>query len=639
MDSIIHSGAHSSCRKSCSRFCAGSRQEARHILPPGKKAGLGASTFSALLLASAVLAAPLPLSAQSAAGKSSAGKAPAPVCTEVKLAETKPSWITVLGGGIVSAPVRSAGGYIAPVEGKMLYSFNEEGQVVWQHGIPQLPSMMSTGTGGMLCCVSRGSRLSLVNPSGLQLWIKDTGFTITDEPYTGHDGRIFVRGSTTLACYGLKGVRRWKINVQDQNTSLPLVELNDGTLFIFLNKTENGKTIAHTVSPFGTIGEEIVFSGTVCSAATCTEGVLLAFADGSIGLCASGKNGAYSKWIVSNRETGLSGRSSIIPGAFSADCAAFVSGQRVILADTATGSIRTSFSSGVNAGALTFKGMTAQGLVLADSSRAECYNKDGNPLWRAIFGSSKGWNYLFPTDAGYLVFCDSNWTIESYRIRQGGASASSFQEARARPYTELYAQSGMVSSSVTGRAISPSLCAEMKKAFGQGDFGERERKWISLLNNEMAAINSAWTVKSSVAHTEENNYFRTHVDYTEQVLGIAASTGTGLYQGYVASLIRSTRDRRLLTQLIKDAGSMAYDPDGLMLSAIETVLVRTDAAGNDELFTAVCDATYEICRFMGRPTFFDHGKDMLARLLYPQYSRNVQDYAKETLRKIIKSKL
>lgn len=593
-----------------------------------------------LLLVLALFA--LPLRAAPASGNDGGTKnisEAVPVCTEVKLSETKPSWITVLGGGIVSAPVRSTGGYIAPVEGKMLYAFSEEGQVVWQHGIPQMPSMMAAGTGGLLCCVSRSSRLSLVNPSGLQLWYKDVGFTITDAPYTGHDGRIFVRGGTNLACYGLKGVRRWKISVQDQNTSLPLVELNDGTLFVFLNKTENGKTIAHTVSPFGTVGEEIVFSGQVCSAATCDDGVLLAFADGSIGLCAAGKNGVYSKWIVGSKDSGISGRSDILPGAFSADRAAFASGQRVIIVDTATGSTLTSFTSGVNAASLSFKGMTAQGLVLADTSRAECYDKDGNPIWRAIFGSSKGWNYLFPTDAGYLVFCDSNWTIESYRIRQGSAQQSNYQETRSRPYTELYARTGAVSSPLMGRAISPEVCDEMRTAFARGDFGASERGWISLLDNEMNAINEAWTVKSSVAHTEENNYFRTHVDYTVQVLELSASLGTGLYQGTIAALIRSTKDKNLLTQLIKDAGILAYDPDGLMLSAIESVLVRSDAAGNDKLFIAACDATYEICRFMGRPTFFEHGMDMLARLLYPQYGKNVQDYAKATLQKIIKSKL
>ena len=52
------------------------------------------------------------------------------------------------------------------------------------------------------------------------------------------------------------------------------------------------------------------------------------------------------------------------------------------------------------------------------------------------------------------------------------------------------------------------------------------------------------------------------------------------------------------------------------------------------LLQTLCDTVFSICRFMGRPAFYRHGKDILARLLYPQYNPKVRAYAGQTLQKI-----
>ena len=54
---------------------------------------------------------------------------------------------------------------------------------------------------------------------------------------------------------------------------------------------------------------------------------------------------------------------------------------------------------------------------------------------------------------------------------------------------------------------------------------------------------------------------------------------------------------------------------------------------------AICDATCEICRFMGIPAFARRGKAILSYLLYPQFSQRVHDYAKKTLDRIIEEKI
>ncbi|HAC31900.1 MAG TPA: hypothetical protein DCF70_04675, partial [Treponema sp.] len=53
----------------------------------------------------------------------------------------------------------------------------------------------------------------------------------------------------------------------------------------------------------------------------------------------------------------------------------------------------------------------------------------------------------------------------------------------------------------------------------------------------------------------------------------------------------------------------------------------------------ICDATYSIVQFMGRPALYRQGKNILSHFLYPQYDKAIRDYAAQTLKNIIKLEL
>lgn len=553
--------------------------------------------------------------------------------TQVNLADTQPSWTTVLGGSVLTTPVRNSTGYVAAVDGKMLYAFNEEGSVIWKHSISSKPDFMSVGKGGMLFLVTRGTRLSIVNPSGVELWKINTGFNITENPFPGRDGRVFVRGNVELACYGIKGARRWLINIADQNLNIPLIELNDGRLLVFLNKTNSGNSMAYIISPFGQIEEEIVFSGIVSSAETCGQGVLLSFSDGSIGLCAVANKNTVSKWILNKTETGFSSSAAIIPYAFSDEIAVFASGSKIIYINPKNGAILASLSSSVNASSLAFKGITAQGLVVADKNGAECYNRDGESIWQAKFNTSKVWEYLIATDEGYLVFCRKDWVIESYRVWQTTTSASSsYKEQAFSHYSELYTNTALTSNSLTGRAISESLSKEIYTGWQTEDFGIKEKKWLSLLSNDMNSLYYDWMTASA----NQNPYFRQNIAYTQEILNLVSESGICLYQNYIANMLKSINDSTMTLTLARNAGKIAYDPKGAMLNALAYKAMHLQPKGSDNIFMAICDSTYEICRFMGRPAFFQRGNEILTYMLRPQFNKKVQAYAKATLEKIMK---
>lgn len=552
---------------------------------------------------------------------------------KVNLSDTQPSWTTVLGGSVLTTPVRNSTGYVAAVEGKMLYAFNEEGSVIWKHSVSSKPDTVSVGKGGMLYLITRGTRLSIVNPSGFELWKVNTGFTVKEKPLPGRDGRVFVRGDIEISCYGIKGSRRWHLNIADQNTNIPLIELNDGRLLVFLNKTNSGQSVAYILSPFGQLEEEIVFAGTVAAAESCWQGVLLSFSDGSIGLCTVKDGKTISRWVLNKSETGFSSSSVIVPAAFSDSIAVFASGSKILYINQKNGAITASLSSSVNAASLAFKGVTAQGLVLADKAGAECYNRLGELVWQARFNPSKAWEYLIVTDEGYIVFCRNDWVIESYRIMQMTAvGASSYREQAFSHYRELYSNTGITSSDMLGRAVSKQLSEEIAAGWKTEDFGIKEKQWLSILSNEMDTLYYDWMT----ANPAQNPYFRQNVAYTQEILRLASESGICLYQNYIANMLKTINDQTMTMTLAKNAASIAYDPKGDILNALAYKTMHTPPKSSDKMFFAICDATYEICKFMGKPAFFKKGNEILTYMLNPQFNKKVHAYAQATLEKIMK---
>lgn len=561
-----------------------------------------------------------------------------PVLT-VDLASTAPSWVSVTGGNPLCQPVRNSFGFVVVEEGKMVSAFNQEGKVLWERGLnAKLKPLISVGASDMLYLISRDGDLNMLNPGGLLVWTSTTGFSVTEAPLSGRDGRIYVRGGSNLACYGIKGVCRWSIQLPDQNTSLPLVELNQGSVLVFLNKTFEGKSVAVTVSPFGEVGEEFAFAGKVVQVSGCENGALVSFADGGAGLCAEKEGVPFSKWASRPGENGLSSPTRIITEGYPSSKAALLSGSNIIIINSENGETELSFKTDFSPSSLTYAGRTLQGLVLADGSHATCYDLEGAPLWDAKFNPSKKWTYVFPTDQGYLAFCTRNWVTEGYRIKQNiGSSAAltSYKPKKNLPYNAFYNKISLSSSNVSGQILQDAYVSEILESFKEGNFGVKEKDWIPLLNNEMYELLSEWS-ENSQKQDETGPFFRTHIDYAISILNLTANSGTAMYQRYFSELLKKVEDPVMLVNIIKNAGLTSYDPNEEMLLAMEVIVNKNAKKGaNENVLMAVCDATFEICRFMGRPAFFAKGKETVSKLLGPQYGKATKEYARKTLEKFI----
>ena len=86
------------------------------------------------------------------------------------------------------------------------------------------------------------------------------------------------------------------------------------------------------------------------------------------------------------------------------------------------------------------------------------------------------------------------------------------------------------------------------------------------------------------------------------------------------------------TMLLRAVG---YDENGETLTALQSLLANRITPSQTSALKEICDATYKICRFMGRPALNKQGKMILSRMLMPQYDKNTNEYARKTLEKMI----
>ena len=561
------------------------------------------------------------------------------------LSKENPSWVMVLGGNIISEPERTSYGYAVLCEGKQLFGYTPQGKVLWSHKLPKKTSPFITClSGDILLCITGKNEMNLLNPGGLLLWSKKINFNIEDRPLNGRDGRFFVRGKNNIACYGITSVLRWQLDVKGQDLKLPLCELEDGSVLVFLNKKEDGKSIARRFSPFGEISEEIVFAGEVKYACSCEDGVLLSFSDGTAGLCSVSKTGeTFSKWVIHQDELKTQLSPLIHPCLYGTKTAAALSsdGRTISFLNTSTGKIRIQEELTEPLDIKNIKGFysTVQGFFACDRTKAFCITSEGKKEWEAEWKKSRNFTYVYATDSGYLSFCMPSWTVESFRMKQDlSGKKTSFIEAKPRHYKSFYSKNQRASNYITGEEISASMYEDYFNSVKNSKPLKDEKTLLSVLNSEAFQMLTDFSLDSWAKH-DEMPYFTQNISYTVRVLNLMGESSLTVFAPFISQMMKKTKDPTLLLYLIKNAGSTSFDDEGKLLSAMD-YLVRNVLDSKDEaLLEAVCDSTCSICRFMGKPALFDMGNRILSYLLTSRFSKATNDCARKSLDRILSLKL
>ena len=556
----------------------------------------------------------------------------------------KPDWQSVIGGNAVAPALETSYGIAVLSDGRMLSSCTSKGNVIWKKGVKGKPSKYFTVHDDFIYVVTNERKITLVNQSGLSLWTANNSFRITENPVVGYDGRVFVHGDSNIACFGINGIRKWEVDTP-RISDIPTCILNDGSVVVFMADKRDGKTIGKRYTQFGEEMEDLVFADEVVTATACEKGVLVALSNGSIGLVNVVDGEADSPWIQ---------KSYINSGAF-AICYSKETGNvafmfqtggntTVIVLKTESGEFLTQFTvAGISASDLQMARATKSGFFVADGSVALEFAENGEVYWDAKMLPRSGWNYVYYTNSNHLIFCMNDWVLRSYHTMQATHAAykdfwdetysSDLGEYEEEPLPTPDTPDDAVKQLDLGEAdrelgirmFSDEKLDETEKSLKKGDYGKQEAEYQRGIKSELKSYEATFFTKNP-----GQSFFAKNPAYTQRLIKMTAQIGCAGFTSDFIFLLRNETDPQLLSALVYSSGKQARDPDGDILTSYQIILRKPAVKSNDALLMNICDATYEICRYMGRPALNKHGKEILSQLYSSVYGKNVRDYARKT---------
>lgn len=556
----------------------------------------------------------------------------------------QPNWQLVVGGAPIAPPIITDFGFAVPLDGRTMAAVSETGQLMWFATLPGYKTSphYTMGAGDFLIAVSGGNKLSLINPSGLTLWSSTAPAEILSTPLQGRDGRIYLQCTNQLACFGIGGTLKWTLPVENIST-LPLTELEDGSVLCLLNTIVDGCSTAVRVSPFGEILEEITFTSVVAGVKQSKFGTILIFTDGSLGICSSTDNMAVTRWSIPAL---VSPSVSSVPPQIYLDtlhtlCAVVTaSGSQslVTVVDLDKGEKKFNVSVAINLNDLQFGTIDLTNIVLCDSQKALGLSlDDGVEVWNSDLPGKLTWDYLLYTPKGYIITLEKkSWLISAYRVTQtiGSQQYRAYKSEKTNypVYIELATQKANIpqnDSEVFMNLIPPDLEKTIYRSIYEGNYGTSEAQWQALVTRENTRCLSN---SKSVSQNPMASY---DITYKESIIKLMGAFESSCFNRNLAQILQQETDISLLRTALRASAKIAYDPNLELLSSIELLLGKTSLLSNYTITTAICNAVYEICRFMGKPALFSRGRYILSYLLNQKLDSKTKDYAVYTLQKLI----
>ncbi len=526
-------------------------------------------------------------------------------------------WQSVMGGDVVAPPKRTSYGFVTLSEGRILNASTENGTIIWRRNIKGLPSKFFSVTDENFVYITtdNAKKLSLYNPDGTFLWEVELDKSAIADPLPGRDGRVFVLEEDAISCYGAHGLRKWRTEVP-KSLGLPLVEMNDGSLLYVLDFTKNNASVALRISPYGEKLEDVQFIDTITTLEKFSDGVILGFKNGLVGSCA----------VINNVTETIGSVSHSVTGGIPTDIIIGYDGFSVLfsnntIAEYALHDLSYRWNQKLtNALSKEIYATYIDGMyVFASTTYVAGYhstysNIGGLLAWERDIKPLSSSFFPVVTNSAYLVLSHDNWIISGYNLL---GEDIVFEGVEAHSMRKEHSYTGFRSKTINTRHNFESIAQNLE----EGDYGVLEAEYKRILDN---AIDG---------YTQEYFSFLINPNITEksQTYMLASLFETGTYNNIVPLILNNEKDVYFIQLAFQAASNIAYDPNEIMLKAIEQYYNKNKARMNENVIFSLCDAVYEICRYMGKPALTKRGKQILSDILVTNGNATIQKKVSETL--------
>lgn len=535
----------------------------------------------------------------------------------------EPKWQAALAGEVVAQPQITSYGFISLTEGRILSACTGSGKVIWQKRIKDTPDPWYTVTDeNFIYLISaQGTKLSLYNPNGVFLWETKLTSPAISNPIKGRDGRVFVPSETSVSCFGINGICKWTIEVE-KSKGLPLLTLPDGSLFFVQEKVIDKGSTAIRLSPYGELLEEIRFTGIINTITQSEQGIMLGFTDGIIGCCSVKDGSAFTVWTIQHQNRFTKILVKMLPSKDRLLCV--YSDNTLILYDTQNSEFLWSTQgpsidwNKSNSFAFYFENYGGR-YVFAYDKGSFALNTQGSYIWNYSFNNIQSPSFVAITKSNYLIHCNTNWIISGYLLYQTTEDISTTSYATSNhPYSY---------SDFPGKKVTETdNYTKIQLALISGNYGGKELIWKKKVESGLQLL--------------QNDYFgifKYGENISEKIEAIHTSGlfGTTDFNHTLSLIFLNETEPAIINAALQAISNIGYDPTEELLQSIYRMQFSKKTILPYNTLLSICDATYSICRFMGRPALYSLGKDMLMELLSDQYDKKIQQKSIETLQKIL----
>ena len=231
-----------------------------------------------------------------------------------------------------------------------------------------------------------------------------------------------------------------------------------------------------------------------------------------------------------------------------------------------------------------------------------------------------------------LVLCKEDWNIELYSVlpQQDKKKYSYlFSKNNEKSYKSFYNLNQIYSIITNNDEISDEV--RLQK-LSQGNYAQNELVYASEALNVLQSYQKEINMTQFGSGVIYSDYEANAKDFEiviKQIPLFASYDFSKVSSGYILN----TKNYAVLKLILNAVSSCGYDPDLHILDAIQA-RSKTISYKNEEILCAMCDAVYEICRFMGRAAYYKRGRLILTDFLSSQNTNRVKAYARKTFAKI-----
>ena len=515
-----------------------------------------------------------------------------------ELTEAVPFWRQALGGAMIGPPVAQVESVVVATDGGSLKSYSSQGRPLWDYSVRgRLSPFISRSREGTTYLGRTNGILVAVNRAGRELWQFDLKSPLVSPVLIGWDGRLFVFTERQITCMTAAGYVLWSRALRTNSVLAPIKDAAGGIILV----QEDGEIL--NIDAFGSAFS--YSAGTVPAAVVSLEApaspaILIFYEDRRVESVNTAGGGMRREGLqLPSPPLAAVGRGS--------EAAVLLRDGRV--AFIAEREIRWIAQSHLRAGELPARpgpldlnfSFDDRGIYVLTKSGATGFmpggNTGGNRLWFVRLRGAAALPSL--GDDGVLYSGGIDWILTSYRLEE---------HVRARQrliYGELpegnYGTGNPGPSSWADyhfrfeEARVEARFETIRRLINEGAVGAAEKEYASWLMEISGGLlpNPPWTRGPSSSPP--------HVRHRVEAAGLLSYIGSRETIPFLTTLFVSDPDALVRAAAAEAIGKIGVDPEGLALSAFANAVLPPSPLRNENVLTAIAQATGALCRFSGPP--------------------------------------